>query len=181
MSTSKSLGFGKVLCPRARAMGTTVRVEYGDDAIASDSSGPHVISHVFPHTYGVGIVFYGRQSPGGHNVVWRLDEAIKAHYQNIKLTGFLGGSDGLLAQRTLDITNEVFASYKNQGGYDMLVLNIHCIPLLLQAEDLCMMYRLFSKISHGLVPISNMFKTILVSLAGCLSSLLAHSFYSFEP
>jgi hypothetical protein len=38
----------------------------------------------------VGIVFYGRQSLGGHNVVWRLYEAIKAHYQNIKLTGFLG-------------------------------------------------------------------------------------------
>ncbi|AQK63559.1 Pyrophosphate--fructose 6-phosphate 1-phosphotransferase subunit alpha 2 [Zea mays] len=68
----------------------------------------------------VGIVFYGRKSLGGHNVVWRLYEAIKAHYQNIKLTGFLGGSDGLLAQRTLDITNEVLASYKNQGGFDML-------------------------------------------------------------
>jgi diphosphate-dependent phosphofructokinase len=26
----------------------------------------------------------------------------------------------LLAQRTLEITNEVLASYKNQGGYDML-------------------------------------------------------------
>jgi hypothetical protein len=63
----------------------------------------------------------------------------------------------------------------------LTVLNIHCIPLLLQAEDLCMMYMLFSKISHGLVPISNMFKTVLVSLAGCLSSLLAHSFYFFEP
>ncbi|KAL5663257.1 hypothetical protein ACJX0J_023365, partial [Zea mays] len=37
----------------------------------------------------VGIVFYGRKSLGGHNVVWRLYEAIKAHYQNIKLTGFL--------------------------------------------------------------------------------------------
>jgi hypothetical protein len=31
-----------------------------------------------------------------------------------------GGSDGLVAQRTLDITNEVIASYKNQAGYDML-------------------------------------------------------------
>lgn len=31
-----------------------------------------------------------------------------------------GGTDGLLAQKTLEITNEVFSSYKNQGGYDML-------------------------------------------------------------
>ncbi|AQK54724.1 Pyrophosphate--fructose 6-phosphate 1-phosphotransferase subunit alpha [Zea mays] len=126
--------------------GTTVRVEYGDAAIAADQAGAHVISHAFPHTYGqplahflrktavvldakvisehpvvrVGIVFCGRQSPGGHNVVWGLYEAIKAHNQNSKLIGFLGGSDGLLAQRTLEITNEVLASYKNQGGYDML-------------------------------------------------------------
>jgi hypothetical protein len=32
--------------------GTTVRVEYGDDTIATDLSGAHVINHVFPHTYG---------------------------------------------------------------------------------------------------------------------------------
>ncbi|XP_066319382.1 pyrophosphate--fructose 6-phosphate 1-phosphotransferase subunit alpha-like [Miscanthus floridulus] len=126
--------------------GTTVRVEYGDAAIAADPAGAHVISHAFPHTYGqplahflrktavvpdakvisehlavrVGIVFCGRQSPGGHNVVWGLYEAIKAHNQNSKLIGFLGGSDGLLAQRTLEITDEVLTSYKNQGGYDML-------------------------------------------------------------
>ncbi|CAN6246352.1 unnamed protein product [Urochloa humidicola] len=126
--------------------GTTVRVEYGDAAIAADPAGAHVISHAFPHTYGqplahflrktavvpdakvisehpavrVGIVFCGRQSPGGHNVVWGLYEAIKAHNQNSKLIGFLGGSDGLLAQKTLEITDEVLSSYKNQGGYDML-------------------------------------------------------------
>jgi len=126
--------------------GTTVRVEYGDAAIAADPAGAHVISQAFPHTYGqplahflrktavvpdakvisehpavrVGIVFCGRQSPGGHNVVWGLYEAIKAHNQSSKLIGFLGGSDGLLAQKTLEITNEVLSSYKNQGGYDML-------------------------------------------------------------
>jgi len=126
--------------------GTTVRVEYGDAAIAADPAGAHVISQAFPHTYGqplahflrktavvpdakvisehpavrVGIVFCGRQSPGGHNVVWGLYEAIKAHNQSSKLIGFLGGSDGLLAQKTLEITDEVLSSYKNQGGYDML-------------------------------------------------------------
>ncbi|KAG2653464.1 hypothetical protein PVAP13_1NG458100 [Panicum virgatum] len=126
--------------------GTTVRVEYGDAAIAADPAGAHVISQAFPHTYGqplahflrktavvpdakvisehpavrVGIVFCGRQSPGGHNVVWGLYEAIKAHNQSSKLVGFLGGSDGLLAQKTLEITDEVLSSYKNQGGYDML-------------------------------------------------------------
>uniref|UniRef100_A0A0D9VK63 Phosphofructokinase domain-containing protein n=1 Tax=Leersia perrieri TaxID=77586 RepID=A0A0D9VK63_9ORYZ len=126
--------------------GTTVRVEYGDAAIAADPAGAHVISHAFPHTYGqplahflrktanvpdatvisehpvvrVGVVFCGRQSPGGHNVIWGLHEAIKAHNPNSKLIGFLGGSDGLLAQKTLEITDEILSSYKNQGGYDML-------------------------------------------------------------
>ncbi|KAL5208431.1 hypothetical protein ABZP36_032866 [Zizania latifolia] len=108
--------------------------------------GAHVISHAFPHTYGqplahflrktanvpdatvisehptvrVGVVFCGRQSPGGHNVIWGLHEAIKAHNPKSKLIGFLGGTDGLLAQKTLEITDEVLSSYKNQGGYDML-------------------------------------------------------------
>ncbi|XP_051203577.1 pyrophosphate--fructose 6-phosphate 1-phosphotransferase subunit alpha [Lolium perenne] len=126
--------------------GTTVKVEYGGAAIAADSGDSHVISHAFPHTYGqplahflpktanvpdaavvtehpvvrVGVVFSGRQSPGGHNVIWGLHDAINAHNPNSKLIGFLGGTDGLFAQKTLEITNEVISSYKNQGGYDML-------------------------------------------------------------
>ncbi|CAL5038346.1 unnamed protein product [Urochloa decumbens] len=126
--------------------GTTVRVEYGDAAIAADVAGAHVISQAFPHTYGqplahflekmasvpdatiitehpvvrVGIVFSGRQSPGGHNVIWGLYDAIKAHNPNSKLIGFLGGTDGLFAQKTMEITEETLSSYKNQGGYDML-------------------------------------------------------------
>ncbi|RLM54323.1 pyrophosphate--fructose 6-phosphate 1-phosphotransferase subunit alpha-like [Panicum miliaceum] len=128
--------------------GTTVRAEYGDAAIAADVAGAHVISQAFPHTYGqplahflsktakanvpdatiitehpvvrVGIVFSGRQSPGGHNVIWGLYDAIKAHSSNSKLIGFLGGTDGLFAQKTMEITEEALSSYKNQGGYDML-------------------------------------------------------------
>jgi diphosphate-dependent phosphofructokinase len=68
----------------------------------------------------VGIAFCGRQSPRGRNVVLGLYEPTNAHSQNIKLIGFLGGSDGLLAQRTLRIIDKLIASYKNEGGYDML-------------------------------------------------------------
>uniref|UniRef100_A0ACD5VC79 Uncharacterized protein n=1 Tax=Avena sativa TaxID=4498 RepID=A0ACD5VC79_AVESA len=126
--------------------GTAVKVEYGGAATAADSGDAHVISRVFPHTYGqqlahflpktanvpeaaiitqhpvvrVGVVFSGRQSPGGHNVIWGLHDALKAHNPSSKLIGFLGGTDGLFAQKSLEITNEVIASYKNQGGYDML-------------------------------------------------------------
>ncbi|CAN4105131.1 unnamed protein product [Withania somnifera] len=126
--------------------GTTVRVELGDATTAADPSGEHVISRSFPHTYGqplahflratakvadaqiitehptkrVGVVFCGRQSPGGHNVIWGIHDALKVHNPNSTLLGFLGGSEGLFAQKTLEITNDVLATYKNQGGYDML-------------------------------------------------------------
>ncbi|CAH9079843.1 unnamed protein product [Cuscuta europaea] len=126
--------------------GTTVRVEFGDATTAADPSGGHTISRLFPHTFGqplahflranakvpvaqiitehptirVGLVFSGRQSPGGHNVIWGLHDAIKVHNSKSTLLGFLGGSEGLFAQKTLEITDDVLATYKNQGGYDML-------------------------------------------------------------
>ncbi|KAI8004832.1 Pyrophosphate--fructose 6-phosphate 1-phosphotransferase subunit alpha [Camellia lanceoleosa] len=126
--------------------GTTVRVEFGDATTAADPSGAHTISRIFPHTYGrplahflretakvpdaklitdhpairVGVVFCGRQSPGGHNVIWGLLNALKIHNPNSTLLGFLGGSEGLFAQKTLEVTDDILTTYKNQGGYDLL-------------------------------------------------------------
>jgi pyrophosphate--fructose-6-phosphate 1-phosphotransferase len=126
--------------------GITVRVEYGDATTVADPVDAHTINRSFPHTYGqplahflratakvpdakiitehpairVGIVFCGRQSPGGHNVIWGLYEALKTHNQKNVLLGFLGGSEGLFAQKTLEITDDVLTTYKNQGGYDLL-------------------------------------------------------------
>ncbi|XP_034675902.1 pyrophosphate--fructose 6-phosphate 1-phosphotransferase subunit alpha [Vitis riparia] len=126
--------------------GTTVRVEFGDATTAPDLSGARTISRSFPHTYGqplahflratakvpdaqvitehppirVGVVFCGRQSPGGHNVIWGLHNALKIHNPKNVLLGFLGGSEGLFAQKTLEITDDILSTYKNQGGYDLL-------------------------------------------------------------
>uniref|UniRef100_A0A2P2MDT2 Uncharacterized protein MANES_18G001100 n=1 Tax=Rhizophora mucronata TaxID=61149 RepID=A0A2P2MDT2_RHIMU len=126
--------------------GTTVRVEFGDATTAADLADAHTIARSFPHTYGqplahflratakvpdaqiitehppirVGVVFCGRQSPGGHNVIWGLHNALKIHNPNNILLGFLGGSEGLFAQKTLEITDDVLSTYKNQGGYDLL-------------------------------------------------------------
>ncbi|KNA06069.1 hypothetical protein SOVF_184560 [Spinacia oleracea] len=126
--------------------GTTVRVEYGDLTTAIDHADTHAISRYFPHTFGqplahflranakvpdahiitehptirVGIVFSGRQSPGGHNVIWGLYNALKTHNSNNVLIGFLGGTEGLFAQKTLEITDDILSTYKNQGGYDLL-------------------------------------------------------------
>ncbi|KAL8211560.1 hypothetical protein R6Q57_005997 [Mikania cordata] len=121
--------------------GTTVRVEFGDATAVVES-----ISQSFPHTSGqrlahflrttakvpgaqiishlpemrVGLVFCGRQSPGGHNVVWGLHEGLKIHNPKSTLLGFLGGSEGLFAQKTLEITDNILSTYKNQRGYDLL-------------------------------------------------------------
>ncbi|KAK3014327.1 hypothetical protein RJ639_008920 [Escallonia herrerae] len=126
--------------------GTTVRVELGDATASADHSDAHTLSRSFPHTYGqplahflratakvpdaqiinehpairVGLVFCGRQSPGGHNVIWGLHNALKIHNPSSILLGFLGGSEGLFAQKTLEITDDILATYKNQGGYDLL-------------------------------------------------------------
>ncbi|KAF8406759.1 hypothetical protein HHK36_008851 [Tetracentron sinense] len=147
--------------------GTTVRVEFGDATTVADSSSAHNISRSFPHTYGrplahflratvqvpdahiitehppirVGVVFCGRQSPGGHNVIWGLHSALKIHNPNSTLLGFLGGTEGLFAQKTMEIADDILSTYKNQdylrhevidsnaiykcrpsceGGYDML-------------------------------------------------------------
>ncbi|BAT98781.1 hypothetical protein LR48_Vigan06g148000 [Vigna angularis] len=126
--------------------GTTVRVEFGDATTTADPTDALTIARAFPHTYGhplahflratakvpdaqiitefppirVGVVFCGRQSPGGHNVIWGLHNALKIHNPNSVLLGFLGGSEGLFAQKTLEITDTVLSSYKNQGGYDLL-------------------------------------------------------------
>ncbi|RWR72757.1 pyrophosphate--fructose 6-phosphate 1-phosphotransferase subunit alpha [Cinnamomum micranthum f. kanehirae] len=106
--------------------GTTVRVEFGDATATVDPAGANTISRSFPHTYGqplahflrataqvpdaqiitehppfrVGVVFCGRQSPGGHNVIWGLHSALKTHNPKSTLLGFVGGYD--LLGRTKD-------------------------------------------------------------------------------
>ncbi|KAI5442960.1 hypothetical protein KIW84_011845 [Lathyrus oleraceus] len=126
--------------------GTTVRVEFGDATMTVDPSDEPSISRSYPNTYGhplayflrasakvsnaqittehppirVGIVFCGRQSPGGHNVIWGLHSALNIHNPKSVLLGFLGGSEGLFSQKTLEITDSVLSTYKNQGGYDLL-------------------------------------------------------------
>eukprot|EP00252_Welwitschia_mirabilis_P013359 TRINITY_DN29422_c0_g1_i1.p1 TRINITY_DN29422_c0_g1~~TRINITY_DN29422_c0_g1_i1.p1 ORF type:complete len:612 (+),score=138.07 TRINITY_DN29422_c0_g1_i1:180-2015(+) len=122
--------------------GDRVKVESGDPTTTIDPLDAHAVSHSFPFTYGkplvhllpvasksqteefpeirVGVVFSGRQSPGGHNVIWGLHDAIKAHNSKSSLLGFVGGTEGLFAQNTLEITDDILKCYRNQGGYDLL-------------------------------------------------------------
>jgi len=65
----------------------------------------------------VGVVFCGRQSPGGHDVVAGLFDSLP---EGSKLLGFVGGTKGLLGGHAIEITAESMANYRGQGGFEML-------------------------------------------------------------
>ncbi|KAJ1289144.1 hypothetical protein BS78_02G142300 [Paspalum vaginatum] len=126
--------------------GTRVRVQFGDSTTTIDPKCVDIVAQAFPHTFGqrlvhfldpdtmasdaqvikeyppirVGVLFSGRQSPGGHNVIWGTYDAMKAQNPHNVLLGFIGGTEGLFAKETMEMTDDVLSSYKNQGGFDLL-------------------------------------------------------------
>lgn len=87
--------------------------------------------------YRVGLVFCGRQSPGGHNVIWGLHKALKIHNPNSTLLGFLGKLHFLL---------EVLLSF-----FFFLLHKSVCMFVI--ASDICVFIKLciytFGYISSG--------------------------------
>ncbi|CAN6204095.1 unnamed protein product [Urochloa humidicola] len=126
--------------------GTRVRVEFGESTTSIDPKCADIVAQAFPQTFGqklvhfldptsmasdaqvikehpqirVGVLFSGRQSPGGHNVIWGIYDAMKVRNPHSVLLGFVGGTEGLFAKKTMEITDDVLSSYKNQGGFDLL-------------------------------------------------------------
>jgi pyrophosphate--fructose-6-phosphate 1-phosphotransferase len=47
----------------------------------------------------------------------------------------IGGTEGLFANKTLEITDDVLASYKNQGGFDLLGRSIDQIRTTKQVNS----------------------------------------------
>jgi pyrophosphate--fructose-6-phosphate 1-phosphotransferase len=68
----------------------------------------------------LGVVFFGRQCPGAHNVVAGVLDFLKQRTAGGKLIGFKGGSEGLLQNETLEIDDALVKKFANQGGMDML-------------------------------------------------------------
>ncbi|KAL6643356.1 hypothetical protein ACP70R_019021 [Stipagrostis hirtigluma subsp. patula] len=126
--------------------GTRIRMDFGDSTTTIDPKCANIVARAIPRTFGqklvhfldpntmahdaqvneerppirVGVVFSGRQSPGGHNVIWGIYEAMKAQNPQNVVLGFVGGTEGLFENKTLEITEDVLSSYKNQGGFDLL-------------------------------------------------------------
>lgn len=69
----------------------------------------------------VGVVLSGGQAAGGHTVIAGLYDALVAYHPKSILIGFLDGPSGLLSEnRSITITQELLAGYRNQGGFDLL-------------------------------------------------------------
>lgn len=67
----------------------------------------------------IGVVFCGRQAPGGHNIIDGLLQALKSR-PGSQLVGFLGGTLGMFEKRHVVITEENFKPYRNQGGWEAI-------------------------------------------------------------
>ena len=65
----------------------------------------------------VGIVFCGRQAPGGHDIIAGVLDALP---EGSTLYGFVGGTEGLLNGHAVTVTQELMANYRGQGGFEML-------------------------------------------------------------
>jgi len=68
----------------------------------------------------VGVVLSGGQSPGGHNVVAGILDALLKVDKNSRLLGFLDGPIGVIKGRYRELTPEIVESFRNTGGFDMI-------------------------------------------------------------
>jgi diphosphate-dependent phosphofructokinase len=68
----------------------------------------------------LGVVLSGGQAAGGHNVIVGLFDALKQLHAGSTLFGFLGGPSGIVNGKYEELTLEKLASYRNQGGFDLL-------------------------------------------------------------
>ncbi|KAG0503391.1 hypothetical protein HPP92_003463 [Vanilla planifolia] len=165
--------------------GTSVRAVFGDTTTAVDMYSSSLIKEAFPLTHGqrlahflceaealpssqliressvirVGVVFCGRQAPGGHNVIWGLHDAIRSHNPDSVLLGFVGGTEGLFAQKTIEITDEVLSAYKKSR--------------VTSNNDAAHLAEFFSKIKCSTKVNSQLIGNI------CLDALSAEKYYYF--
>jgi len=73
-----------------------------------------------PKPLRVGVVLSGGQAAGGHNVISGLFDALQTFSAESALIGFLGGPSGIVDNQAIEITAEVVAPYRNQGGFDLI-------------------------------------------------------------
>ena len=70
----------------------------------------------------IGVVFCGRQSPGGHSIVSGIFDCLNpvGVASRGELIGFVNGTVGMSKGNHVVVTRELVDLYRNMGGYDML-------------------------------------------------------------
>jgi len=84
---------------------------------------PHVLAKREPQknsSLKVGVIFSGGQAAGGHNVIAGLFDALKQIDNHSELIGFLDGPSGIAENRRKVLGKEAIATYRNQGGFDLI-------------------------------------------------------------
>nr|GEX06229.1 pyrophosphate--fructose 6-phosphate 1-phosphotransferase subunit alpha [Tanacetum cinerariifolium] len=92
-----------------RVHGTPVRVEFGDATTAADPTGANAIAQSFPHTYGQPLAHFFREKSKTANAQ-TINEHLRAHCLDF----------WVVLKVYLLRRPDVLATYKNQGGYDLL-------------------------------------------------------------
>jgi len=67
-----------------------------------------------------GVILSGGQAPGGHNVIAGIYDGLKNGNKDSKLFGFLGGPDGIMNGKLVEIDDKFMDDYRNTGGFDMI-------------------------------------------------------------
>ena len=86
-----------------------------------------------------GILFCGRQAPGGHDIIAGLFDYVKSTPGQRKIYGFIGGSSGLINGHYIELCDEMLSCYRGQGGFDLLGRHtdeIHS-PMFAKAVAMC--------------------------------------------
>ncbi len=68
----------------------------------------------------VGVVFSGGQASGGHNVICGLYDGLKTLNKDSTLVGFIDGPGGIVSGKSIPLTPELLAPFRNQGGFDLI-------------------------------------------------------------
>ena len=62
----------------------------------------------------------GRQTPGGHDCILGMFDALQKHHPDSQLLAFIGGSKAFLNGECSQVTSEKMRWYRSQGGIDMI-------------------------------------------------------------
>lgn len=73
-----------------------------------------------PQPVSVGVVFSGGQAAGGHNVIGGLFDTLKSLHPANRVIGFVGGPNGILEAKHIEIHEEMLRPFRNQGGFDLI-------------------------------------------------------------